>query len=88
MDHLKRKGIRIPEEVAVMGYCGYPGGEFMDPPLSTVDYHYFRIGYEALDKLFFLAETRPADVQKFEGCFTNTMRGTLPAAMKGKMVCA
>ena len=88
MDHLKRKGIRIPEEVAVMGYCGYPGGEFMDPPLSTVDYHYFRIGYEALDKLFLLAETRPADVQKFEGCFTNTMRGTLPAAMKGKMVCA
>lgn len=30
-------GLRIPEDLAVMGYCGYPGCEQLSPPLSTID---------------------------------------------------
>ena len=41
---LKALSLRIPEDVAVMGYCGYPGGCLLDPPLSTVDLGYFEIG--------------------------------------------
>ncbi len=41
---LKKLRIRIPEQVAVMGFCGYPGGQFMSPPLSTVDLGYENIG--------------------------------------------
>jgi DNA-binding LacI/PurR family transcriptional regulator/DNA-binding transcriptional regulator YhcF (GntR family) len=41
---LKQNNIKIPEDIAVMGCCGYPGGAFMSPPLSTVDFEYARIG--------------------------------------------
>lgn len=40
----KEIGIKVPENLAVMGYCGFPGSAYLDPPLSTVDFHYFRIG--------------------------------------------
>jgi len=41
--------IRIPEQVSVMGFCGYPGGQFMNPPLSTVDLMYENIGRDAAE---------------------------------------
>lgn len=46
---LKKLNIRIPEQVAVMGYCGYPGGQYMSPSLSTVDLMYENIGRMAAD---------------------------------------
>lgn len=56
---LKAHHFRIPEDVAVMGYCGYPGGQFMDPPLSTIDYQYYRIGYKSVDRLLQIAAHSP-----------------------------
>jgi DNA-binding LacI/PurR family transcriptional regulator len=41
---LKKQGLRIPEDVAVQGYCGYPGGAFLSPPLSTINLQYEKIG--------------------------------------------
>ena len=38
MKALKEKGIRIPEEIAVMGYDGIQLGDDLDPPLTTI-YH-------------------------------------------------
>ncbi|OGV50513.1 MAG: hypothetical protein A2017_01365 [Lentisphaerae bacterium GWF2_44_16] len=47
----KELGIKVPDDLAVMGYCGFPGGAYLDPPLSTVDFHYFRIG-ETVVRIF------------------------------------
>lgn len=52
---LKAHDFRIPEDVAVMGYCGFSGGQFLDPPLSTMDYQYRSIGYKAVDRLLEIA---------------------------------
>lgn len=41
---LKKHSIRIPDDIAVMGCCGFPGGAFMSPPLSTVDFEYTKMG--------------------------------------------
>jgi len=41
---LDELGYRIPEDVAVMGYCGYPGDHLLSPPLSTIDLQYSSIG--------------------------------------------
>ena len=41
----------IPGQLSVMGYCGYPGGKFLTPPLSTVDLHYDRIGQKVVEVL-------------------------------------
>ena len=62
MSWLKAHHFRIPEDVAVMGYCGYPGGQFLDPPLSTIDYQYHRIGYKSVDRLLQIAAQGPAEL--------------------------
>lgn len=50
-DVLKKMSFRIPDDVAVMGYCGYPGGTLLQPSLSTVDLQYFEIGKSAVELL-------------------------------------
>ena len=49
MKAMHRIGIRIPEDVSVMGFCGYPGDEALDPPLASVDMHYHDAGRLAVD---------------------------------------
>jgi DNA-binding LacI/PurR family transcriptional regulator len=46
---LQALGLRIPEDVAIMGYCGLPGRTLLTPPLSTVDVGYARIGTMAVE---------------------------------------
>lgn len=50
-DTLKQMHINIPENIAVMGCCGYPGAAFMNPTLSTVDYEYYKTGQMAIEVL-------------------------------------
>ncbi len=45
---LKQLNIKIPQQVAVLGYSNYPGGLFCSPPLSTIDLCYYEIGQDAL----------------------------------------
>ena len=49
MQELKLRGIRIPEEISVLGLCGYPGGAYLSPTLTTIGYHYERIGWKCLE---------------------------------------
>ena len=48
---LKKKKLHIPDDVAVMGFCGYPGGALLKPPLATVDQDYASYGRLAAEKL-------------------------------------
>jgi len=48
---LGKKKLRIPEDVAVMGFCGYPGGALLNPALATVDEDYAAYGRLAAEKL-------------------------------------
>ena len=48
---LQSKNIRIPEDIGIMGFCGYPGGTLLDPPLATVDENYATYGKVAAEKL-------------------------------------
>lgn len=41
--------LRIPQDVAVMGFCGAPDGKFMSPPLSTIDLNYQNIGRKTIE---------------------------------------
>ncbi len=54
---LKELRLKVPDDVSVMGFCGYPGGKFLDPPLATTDFRYHEIGRMAVDRLL----TVPAD---------------------------
>ena len=59
---LKTHSLRVPEDVSLMGFCGFPGGQFLTPGLSTIDFHYFRIGRNAVDRLL----TIPPDWQNMK----------------------
>jgi DNA-binding LacI/PurR family transcriptional regulator len=49
--YLMSQKIRIPEDIAVMGFCGFPGGKLLSPPLSTIDVGYFNIGEMAVEMI-------------------------------------
>jgi len=53
---LKKLNIKIPQQVAVLGYSNYPGGKFCSPPLSTIDLQYKKVGRAAV-KLMAKADT-------------------------------
>lgn len=48
---LKAWRLRIPEQIAVMGFSGYIAAALQSPPLSTVDFGYARTGAMAVDML-------------------------------------
>jgi len=48
---LKAMNLRIPEDVAIMGTCGYPDAGLLSPPLSTVDYEYSKFADMAVEML-------------------------------------
>lgn len=58
---LKKLKLKIPEHVAVMGCCGYPGASLMTPPLSTVDFAYQKQGEAALELLLKSGSWFPAE---------------------------
>ncbi len=58
---LERLGYRIPDDVSVLGYCGYPGGIYMNPPLTTLDFDYNGIGRTAAGILLGDSPYRPGE---------------------------
>jgi LacI family transcriptional regulator len=50
MQTLKEKGVRIPEEVAIIGFANEAFGAFITPSLSTIDQQTIKMGEEAAQK--------------------------------------
>ena len=48
---LAESKIKVPDDVAVLGFGGYPGGGLCSPGLSTVDFQYDAIGVRAAELL-------------------------------------
>ncbi len=46
---IKELGLKIPDDIAVMGICGYPDAQRLSPALSTVDYGYSEIAQMAVE---------------------------------------
>lgn len=44
---IKEKGLKIPEDIALMGFSNWFFSQLMDPPLSSVDQPGFEMGQEA-----------------------------------------
>lgn len=50
-DALKKLKLRIPDDVAVMGICGYPDARMLNPPLSTIDFGYAKFAEMAVEMI-------------------------------------
>ncbi len=55
---LKEKGLKIPDDIAVMGFSNWFFSQLMDPPLSSVDQPGFEMGQEAARLLIRQIETK------------------------------
>lgn len=51
IDYLKERGIKVPEEVAIVGYDDLPLAARIDPPLTTIRQPVKRSGYTAVETL-------------------------------------
>ncbi len=60
--HIKKKGLKIPEDIAIVGFNNEAIGEFVDPPLTSVESPAEQLGKSAARLLFdhIEEENRPA----------------------------
>lgn len=52
MRTLREAGLRVPDEISIMGIDNAPLSEFIEPPLTTMAIPYFEIGRKAFDLLY------------------------------------
>lgn len=57
MKYLKKAGIKIPEEVGIVGFSNWDMANFVSPGLSSVDQHGFEMGEKACNWLISLIKS-------------------------------
>lgn len=62
MQYLKRHGIKIPEQIAIVGFSNEAFTSFVDPALSTIDQHGKRMGQAAAE--LFLKQIENSEMMK------------------------
>lgn len=76
MQALQGKGIRIPEDMALMTFDSYPFSLFTDPPMTVVDINMYEMGQEA-GRLVLQKLRHPAtQIQTYITTPTLVLRGT------------
>jgi LacI family transcriptional regulator len=53
---IKRAGLHIPEDIAIVGFDDIPLAEFFDPPLTTVHLPAYGLGWAAGERLIRLIQ--------------------------------
>jgi LacI family transcriptional regulator len=65
MQAIKEKGLKIPKDVALVGFSNWIFSSLLDPPLSSVDQPGFEMGQEAAKLLIRQIEKRDKDDSDF-----------------------
>ncbi len=63
---LHRRGIRVPDEVSLVGFDGQENSAFMTPPLTTVSQPALEMGRAASSMLINMINKRPCNLPKLE----------------------
>jgi LacI family transcriptional regulator len=63
---LARHGLRVPEDISLVGFDDHHLSAFMMPPLTTVRQPAYELGYEAAKALIGILEDQPVDLPKLE----------------------
>ena len=62
----KKRGLRVPEDIAVVGFDNWHESEFYDPPLTTIHKDFVGTGALAMRQLHSLIEARKKNIEDFE----------------------
>jgi LacI family transcriptional regulator len=60
---LYRKGIRVPEDISLIGFDDLPGSLYTTPPLTTIRQPLYDMGLIATTALLGLIGGKPVDVE-------------------------
>lgn len=66
---LYRRGIRVPEDVSIIGFDNEPSAAYMVPPLTTVRQPAIEMGQEAAQAILALINGQSIDLKLFHGEF-------------------
>lgn len=89
MEHLHRRGISVPKDVAVTGFNNWSESMTARSPITTIDLSYFERGYMAVEMLIdrLIEPGRPPEtrflkskliVRQSCGCFEKSVNSVLP----------
>ena len=63
---LYRRGIRVPEDISLVGFDNQPGSELMTPPLTTVAQPSVEMGSVAADILLKILSSEAYEMESLE----------------------
>jgi DNA-binding LacI/PurR family transcriptional regulator len=58
---IKRAGLRIPQDIAIVGFDDIPLAEYFDPPLTTIRVPAFALGWAVSERLIRLIQNEGLD---------------------------
>lgn len=64
---LKQKGFQIPEDISVTGFGGYQESALLDPPLTTIKFDTYAMGYLGAETLLKLIKKEPVSKKQVIG---------------------
>ena len=64
MRGMKEKGLRIPQDVKVIGFDDISMSKYMDPPLTTVKQPIYQLGEESVRMLIDIIEKKDSGKKK------------------------
>lgn len=66
MSAVHHAGLRVPQDISVIGFDNIPEAGITSPTLTTVDQSVFEMGYAATEILFNLIEGKPLEINPFK----------------------
>jgi len=79
-DAFLKQGVRIPEELSVVGFGNILSSEFFRVPLTTVRQPKFRLGVAAMDTMLHLIRSQPAESKRLPAeLIVRASTGPVPA---------
>jgi LacI family repressor for deo operon, udp, cdd, tsx, nupC, and nupG len=76
LKRIKASGLRVPEDISLVGFDDIPFAAYCDPPLTTISQPAETFGRRAVEMLIALIEKKPIAERRVVLPFELTVRGS------------
>lgn len=86
LKRIKQRGLRVPEDISLVGFDDIPFAAYCDPPLTTISQPAETFGQKAVEMLIALIEKKPVAQRHVVLPFELTVRGSSAAVAREPVV--